>query len=127
MKGVVVIKAKLVSDDSRRKILEIINGQLAVKNLKVLYVKSNEVLGNHWHPYAEVMFILKGKANYKMMNVDTREIEDFNLEEGDVIFRTARIVHGGRFEKGSIIIDGACEVYINSDFNDIKEVIIGGE
>jgi len=125
MKGVYIIKAKVVSDDERRTILEIMNGQLAIKNMKVLTVKnSNLPLGNHWHPYGEVMFILKGKAKYKMKNIDTGEQEDFNLEEGDVVFRSARIVHGGWFEEGSIIIDGACETYLSADFNDIGSVIL---
>jgi len=46
------------------------------------------------------------------------------LEEGDVVFRTGRIVHAGYFIEDSIIIDAACESYIGADFNDIKEVIL---
>ena len=126
MKGVSIVKAKIVNEDSRRKILEIMNGQMAVKNMKILFVKKGEqLLGNHWHPTAnEVMFILKGSARYKMKNIDTKEEEDFNLIEGDVVFRTNRIVHAGWFNEDSIIIDGSTEMYINSEFNDIKEEIL---
>jgi len=125
MKGVYIKKAEIVSEDNRRKIIEIINGQLAVKNMKVLKVKKGEqLLGNHWHPYSEVMYILRGRARYRMKNLDTGEIEDFELEEGDVVFRTGRIVHAGYFSEDSIIIDGACESYISQDFNDVQEEIL---
>jgi len=128
MKGVQIIKAKMVSDDARRTIFEIFNGQTAIRNLKILVVKnSEEPMGNHWHPYGEVMFVMKGSADYRMKNLDTGEQEDFYLQEGDVVFRTARIVHGGWFEKGSIIIDAACEPYISADFNDIYENILHEE
>lgn len=125
MNGVIVRKAKLVSDDERRSIFEIMNGELAIKNMKILKVKKGEqLLGNHWHTYSEVMYMIDGYATYKMKNIDTKEEETFILEPGDVVFRTGRIVHAGWFDEDSIIIDGACESYINADFNDISEVIL---
>ncbi len=127
MKGVEIRKIKLVHEDGRRGIWEIMNGELSIKNMKILKVKKGkQLLGNHWHPCAqEVMYILKGGCSkYVMENIDTGEKETFKLTEGDVVFRTNRIVHGGIFDEDSIIIDGSTEVYINTDFNDIfKEVI----
>jgi len=125
MKGVMIKKAEVVSDDKRRSIFEIMNGQMTIKNMKVLKVKKGaQLLGNHWHPYSEVMYMLKGSARYKMKNIDTKEEEFFDLEEGDVVFRTGRIVHAGVFKEDSIVIDGAAEPYISQDFNDIQEVIL---
>ena len=125
MNGVVVRKAKLVSDDNRRSIFEIMNGELSIKNLKVLKVKKEtQLLGNHWHQYSEVMYVLKGSAIYKMKNIDTNETEEFHLSEGDVVFRTGRIVHAGYFEEDSIIIDAASESYINADFNDVRQEVM---
>lgn len=125
MKGVEVYKAKIVSDDNRRTITEIINGQLAIKNLKILRIKKGEqLLGNHWHHGGEVMYVLKGSAKYRMENIDTGEIADFNLTEGDIILRTGRIVHAGIFQEDSIIIDGGESTYVSSDFNDIPKKIM---
>jgi len=125
MKGVIIKKAEIVSSDNRRDIIEIMNGQLGIRNLKVLKVKKGElILGNHWHTYSEVMYILKGWGHYHMKNLDTNEYEEFDLKEGDIVFRTGRIVHAGYFIEDSIIIDGATETYLNTDFNDIKEVIM---
>ena len=120
MKGVFVTKATIVNEDNRRKIIEIQNGQLSIKNMKVLIVKEDSYLGGHWHTYSEIMHILKGGAtDYKMTNLDTNETEVFNLVEGDTVFRTGRIVHGGWFKKDSIVIDGAAQSYVSRDFNDI--------
>jgi len=125
MNEVVVRKAKLVSDDPRRSIFEIMNGEISIKNLKVLKIKKGRlVLGNHWHTYPEVMFILKGWGHYHMKNIDTNEEEEFDLKEGDVVFRTGRIVHAGYFEEDSIIIDAASESYISADFNDVRQEIM---
>lgn len=125
MKGVHVKKVQIVSEDERRSIFEIMNGELTIKNMKVLKVKKGEqLLGNHWHPYSEVMYMLKGKAKYKMRNIDTNEQEEFELEEGDVVFRTGRIVHAGLFSEDSIVIDGAAEPYISQDFNDVFQKIM---
>jgi len=120
MKGVFITKALIVNEDERRKIIEIQNGQMDIKNMKVLEIKEDSYLGGHWHTYSECMYIMKGNAkDYKMTNIDTNETEVFQLTEGDVVFRTGRIVHGGWFTKGTIIIDGACETYVSRDFNDI--------
>ena len=126
MKGVHIKKIQVVSEDERRSIFEIMNGELSVRNMKILIVKKGEqLLGNHWHPEScEVMYMMKGAAKYKMKNIDTGEEEDYNLVEGDVVFRTSRIVHGGWFTEDSIVIDGATEPYISQDFNDVYEKII---
>ena len=122
MKGVEIRKIKLVHEDERRGIWEIMNGELSIKNMKILKVKEDSYLGGHWHSYSEVMHILEGGSfDYKMKNLDTGEEEVFPLEAGDTVFRTGRIVHGGTFLKGSIVIDGACEMYVSTDFNDIPE------
>lgn len=44
MKGVTIVKAKIVSDDKRRTIYEIMNGQLNIKNMKILKVKKGKQL-----------------------------------------------------------------------------------
>ena len=127
MKGVYVKKATEVSNDSRRIITEIMNGEVGIRNLKVLEVKKGEghqLLGNHWHPYAEVMYVIKGMSFYRMKNIDTGEIEDFYLVAGDVVYRSSRIVHAGWFDEGSMIIDAAEDAYVSADYNDIVEVIL---
>lgn len=125
MKGVYITKAKVAHEDERRTILEIMNGQFAIKNLKVLKVKKGEkVLGNHWHTYPEVMYVLKGSALFTMEHKITGEIKNYILKEGDVMFRDALVIHSGTFKDDSIIIEGAAETYVSPEFNDIPEKIL---
>ena len=131
MKGIHVKKAQIVNEDSRRRLLEIMNGQMNGKNIKILEVKEEgpewQYLGGtsgHWHQYPECMFIYKGECkDYIMENVDTGEKETFNLGPGDTVFRTGRIIHGGMFKRGSIVIDIAEETYISDEFNDIPREV----
>ena len=122
MRGVIVKRAAIVNEDERRKLVELMNGQFAGKSIKILEVKEESYLGGtsgHWHNYAECMYMLKGKCwGYKTTNVDTGESDIYNLEEGDIMFRGPRIIHGGMFAKGSVILDIAEGTYISGDYND---------
>ena len=123
IRGVKVCKAAIVNEDDRRKLVELMNGQFAGKNIKILEVKEDSFLGGtsgHWHNYSECMYMMKGRCwDYVMENVDTKEKESYNLEEGDIVFRGPRIIHGGWFAKGSIVIDIAEDSYVSGKFNDI--------
>lgn len=125
MRGVVVRRAKIVNEDERRTLIEIQNGEISGKNIKILEVKEESYLGGtsgHWHNYAECMYVMKGRAwDYVMENVDTGEKQTYILGEGDVVFRGPRIIHGGWFKKGSIVIDIAEDTYISGDYNDVPE------
>lgn len=125
MRGVHVKKIDLVHEDERRSIWEVMNGQMSIRNMKILKVKKGGIiLGNHWHAYPEVMYLMKGKARYIMKHIITGEEEEFQLEEGDVMFRTGFITHAGIFDEDSILIDGAAESYIDNDFNDVVDKIL---
>jgi hypothetical protein len=123
MRGVKVTKATIVNEDDRRKLVELMNGQFAGKNIKILEVKEDSYLGGksgHFHLYSECMYVMKGKVwDYVMENVITHEKETYNLEEGDIVFRSAMIIHGGMFAKGTIIIDIGEDSYISGEYNDI--------
>ena len=127
MRGVIIKKSIVVSEDERRRLIEIQNGQINGKNIKILEVKEESYLGGtsgHWHQYPEIMYILKGKCwDYVMENIDTGEKETFEFNEGDIVFRSPRIIHGGMFEKGSIVLDIAEDTYISGNYNDIPRKV----
>ena len=124
MKGVWITKAKVVNEDERRSIKEVMNGQFLVRQIKVITAKGGqEVLGNHWHTYGEVRYLLKGKCDYKLKHMLTGEELEFTLNEGEVFATTGHIVHTCKFTEDSIMVDGSEQPYISGDFNDIQEVI----
>jgi len=124
MYGVYLTKAHLVSEDDRRKIVEVANGTLTMNCLKVLYCKKGDhILGEHWHTYGEVRYLMKGSVQYKLKHILTGETIEFTMEEGDVLYTTGFVVHTGLFKEDSIMIDGAEQAYVSRDFNDRVEKI----
>ena len=124
MQGLIVRKAKVVHEDERRSLLEILNGEIGFRNLKILYIKKGEqILGNHWHVYPEIMYVMKGKGEYKLKHVITGEEEQITVEEGDVMIKTGFITHTGKFTEDSILIDASAETYIDPKFNDVVDKI----
>ena len=124
MNGVNIKKAEIVSEDDRRSILEIFNGEFNVKQIKILTAKKGEeVLGNHWHTYGEIRYLMKGKCEYKIKHVITGETKEFILNEGEIFSTTGFIIHTCKFLEDGIMIDGSEQPYISKDFNCIEEKI----
>lgn len=124
MTGVHLTKAFCVSEDERRRIIEISNGTLDIRCLKVLFCKKGtHVLGEHWHVYGEVRYLLKGHVHYKLKHIITNETMEFDMEEGDILYTTGFVVHTGEFSEDSIMVDGASAAYVGREFNDCVEKI----
>ena len=125
MRGVIIRKIKLVHEDGRRKLLEILNGEIDIKSIKIIEIKEGgQILGNHYHTYPEAMYIMKGKAHYWLKHVLTGETEEMDLEEGDIMIKTGFITHTGKFSEGSIIIDFAAETWIDESYNHVRDKIV---
>lgn len=123
MRGVLIKKIKTISEDDRRRIFSVLNGELNIRDIHILEVKKKSILGNHWHTYPEMMYILKGKGKWWLKHVITGETAEFNLSEGDIMFKTGFIAHTCEVEEGTIILDASCESWIGEEFNHIREVL----
>lgn len=142
MKGVVIKKAQIISEDERRKIVSVMNGELNVKDIHILFMKGvpiesgehagygllgdnyrKEPLGNHKHWYAEVMYVLKGKCHYWLKNKEGETME-CDMEEGDLMFRAPEVVHTCVCTPDTILIDGATESWIDDNWNHVPEELI---
>ena len=124
MNGVHLTKAVVVHEDERRKILEICNGMLTMRSMKILLCKKGDhILGEHWHTYPEVRYLMKGKVHYKLKHVITNETAEFDMVEGEILYTTGFVIHTGLFAEDSIMIDGAQEAYLARSFNDHVEKI----
>lgn len=124
MRGVIIRKAKLISDDNRRRIISILNGELGVRDIHILEMKKESILGNHWHTYPEMMYILRGKGHWWLKHMITGEKEEIDLEAGDIMFKTGFIAHTAEVSEDAVILDGSCESWIEEDFNHVQEVLI---
>ena len=129
MKGVTIKPIKLAHSDERRDILEMFNGDFDCKQVKILKVRKGQILGNHYHKYREIRYLLKGKIQYYLENVkpdkDALEFnfDTFIMNEGEVMITDPYIAHTGKFLEDSIIIEGTEEPYVSAEHNDFKYIL----
>ena len=134
MRGVVLRKANIIAEDDRRKIISILNGEIGIRDIHILFMKEGgKILGNHYHFYPEIMYILKGGGTWYLKNRmlhkkgglinDDDIIEEFRLEEGDIMIKAPFITHTAIVDADSIILDGSSESWISEEFNHYREVL----
>jgi len=121
MNGVKIYPIKLAHSDERRDILEMFNGDFDCKQVKILKVRKGQILGNHYHCYREIRYLLKGKIQYYLKDVknEPRSIYNIIIREGEVMITDPYIAHTGKFLEDSIIIEGTEEKYIDAKHNDV--------
>lgn len=121
MRGVVLRKAKIISEDERRRIISILNGEIGVRDIHMLYMKKgDQILGNHAHSYKEIMYVIKGTCHYKLKHMITGEEMECDLEEGDIMIRDAYVVHTCTCSADAILLDGAEDMWVAEDWNHYK-------
>ena len=133
MRGVYIKKASIIAEDDRRKIVSILNGELGVRDIHILLIKKGEqILGNHFHWYPEIMYILKGGGTWylknRMTTYNPKDPEnehqmEVRLEEGDIMIKAPFITHTAIVDADSIILDGSSESWISEEFNHYREVL----
>lgn len=128
MRGVIIKKAFIIAEDDRRKIVSILNGQIGVRDIHILFMKKGEVseefvkkpLGNHYHSYKEVCYCMKGKAHYKLKHELTGEELEIDLNEGDIMFRDSYVTHTCLCTEDCILVDGAEQQWMEEEWNHYK-------
>ena len=120
MKGVYHIKVVPVHEDNRRVLTEIFNGQFIAKQVKMLKIKEDSILGNHYHPYRQFFYLMKGEADYTFLNMSTEERLDIKVKEGDMIIIDRNIAHKALQKAGNIMIEGNEEKYTSPEVDDLK-------
>jgi len=120
MKGVYHIKIVPVHEDNRRVLTEIFNGQFIAKQVKMLKIKEDSILGNHYHPYRQFFYLMKGEADYTFFNMSTEERLDIKVKEGDMIIIDRNIAHKALQKAGNIMIEGNEEKYTSPEVDDLK-------
>lgn len=125
IRGVHIKKAYVIAEDERRKIVSVLNGEIGVRDMHILFMKKGEeILGQHYHQFNELCYILKGKAKYKLKNRLTNEEMEVTVEEGDIMFRDAFVSHSCIASEDCIMLDGAEATWISPEWNLYPEKLI---
>ena len=116
-----IIKKQVIPahEDDRRILTEVFNGTFIAKQIKHLVIKQKSVLGNHYHPFGQFFYFLKGGGFYNFIDIVTKEKKDYTAKKGDFIQIGKNIAHAGLLKKGTIIIEGNEEKYTGPEC-DIK-------
>lgn len=120
MEGVIHKRIKPVHEDDRRSLIEVFNGEFQAKQLKVLKIHKDAVLGNHYHPYRQFFYFMKGEADYYFENIKTREKSEIKAKEGDFIIIDKNIAHKAVQKAGNLMVEGNEEPYTSPTVDDLK-------
>ena len=107
-------------EDERRILRQIFNSNFSARQLLTLETKVDCVVGGHYHEYEEIWYVLTGKLEYKLINIDTKEKQNVILYKDDKIRIPSRIYHEAYAEKGTIIIGVTEEEYVSDEKNNLK-------
>lgn len=123
MNGVYRQKAEIGHTDERRTILPIFNGNFTARQVKILHAKKGSILGNHYHMYSEIRYLMEGRVHYYLKNRQNNTSMEFIMEKGEIMITGPEITHTGEFLEDSIMIEGTEDPYISADINDYKEIL----
>ena len=113
-----VDKLGVAHEDEGCAIINPFNGDFIARQVKVLKIKKNSTLGNHYHDYSEMFYILKGKAQYWIKDIQTNQIHSGVLREGDRLIIKPQVAHKFKMLKGTVTIEATEEPYISAEHND---------
>jgi len=111
MNDVNVSQVEVAHEDERRELLAIFNGDFTAKQVKVIEVKKDCILGNHYHPYSELFYVFTGEADYTLVLIKTGERRVVKLKRGDRLVIGPEIAHRAEMAKGTIMIEATAEPY----------------
>ena len=123
MKGVIHRKITPVHEDARRTLIEAFNGDFTARQLKVLKIKSDGVLGNHYHPYRQFFYFLSGGALYTFVDIATGERQEIAAGEGDFIIIDKNIAHKAVQKAGNVMVEGNEQPYTSPAVDDLKHEV----
>ncbi len=123
MEGVIHKEIKPVHEDERRVLVEIMSGIFEARQIKLLYIKKDSILGNHYHPYRQFFYMFEGSSIYLFENIDTKERMEIKVKKGDFILIEKRIAHKAIMKEWSISIEGNEQPYTSPEVDDLKYVI----
>jgi len=118
MDGLKIEKVGIEHEDECRFLSAIFNGDFIAKQIKIIRIKQDSLLGNHYHDYFETFFLLHGEAEYTFEDIFTKEKEKHHIKAGDRITIKPKIAHKALLKAGTVMIEGTGEQYVSAEVND---------
>lgn len=110
----------LVHSDERRFMFELFNGNYIAKQVKLLQIKKDSILGNHYHEFSEIFCILQGEVTFILQDIDSNKIVKYNMHKCDRLWISSRIAHKAIAAKDTMILEASDGEYISPEVSNIK-------
>lgn len=101
-------------EDSRRLLTAVFNGDFTARQMKVLEVKADAILGEHYHDYDEIFYLLRGQAIVEVENIETKDRGGYQLSAGDRIFFPKKVAHRLWVKADSVLIGCTDQPYLEA-------------
>lgn len=111
---------KVAHEDNRRSLMPIYNGDFTAKQLKILRIKEDSVLGNHYHNYSECFYVFSGSPIFILEDIKSGRRVRLPLDEGDRLIIQPKVAHKVIAQKGTIMIESTEREYISPEKNDVR-------
>lgn len=115
-----VDKIGVSHEDERRSITSPFNGDFVARQVKILKIKKDSILGNHYHNYRELFYILEGQAIFALENTITRASEYIIMGKGERLIIEPKVAHRVKMFKDTLTVEATEEPYISSEKNDVR-------
>lgn len=119
-----VDKVGIAHEDERRSITAPFNGNFIAQQIKILSIKQDSILGNHYHHYRELFYIVKGRAIFYLENVVDGERAIIKLESGDRLILDAKVAHKVKMTKDTFTVEATEWPYTSPERNDVRHEIV---
>lgn len=113
-------KIEAAHTDERRTITAIFNGDFDARQVKMLHIKRGNELGNHYHHYDELFYLLEGAARYDFCDLDSGERKTIPLAAGERVIIGPRVAHRAEFLENTIMIEATTKPYVSATDNDVR-------
>jgi len=122
LKKVVYNHCKIDHRDERRALFTAFNGDLdGFKAAQVKFIKmyKDAVLGEHYHEdYRELFYMLKGRAEVILEDIETKERKTYILKQGDRLLVPPQVAHRFLIIKDSLLVGCTEKPYQSPEVND---------
>lgn len=111
MKGVAIIKSHIVHAGKAYFIEEVMNGQIGVRNAKIMRIGAGTEFPGHRHPYYEAAYIISGEMRYRFSD------GEYTLPPGELMIKCPNIWHAATVPVDTVVFCFAEQSFVASDFN----------
>jgi mannose-6-phosphate isomerase-like protein (cupin superfamily) len=108
----------LTNDRPQRTLFGVYNGDQDLNGYKAEQVKlyqlhQSDYLGKkgHYHPYAELYYVMRGEVIFDLWDRETNNKERFTLTEGHLLLIPAGIVHRAYGKEGTFMFGSSSAAY----------------